>query len=163
MFRRYLEGEGHARLFSKGDIKYVILDLLKEHPTHGYEMIRRLEDLFHGLYSPSAGSVYPTLQMLEEMEYVVSRERDGKKVFSVTDKGREFLAEHSDTVRHIRDHMRHWRSEMGRGDIRDILNDLRDMARIIGRKSRKLDRSRAERIANIVSAARRDIERGFDE
>lgn len=163
MFKRHMESEGNVRLFAKGDIKYVILDLLKDQPTHGYEMIRRLEDLFHGLYSPSAGSVYPTLQMLEEMEYVTSLERDGKKVYSVTDKGRRFLTEHKDTIRHLHDNMRHWRGEMGRGEIREILDDLRDLSRKVGRKSRKLDREQAERISDIVSNARREIERIFNE
>ncbi len=163
MFRRYMEGEGHARLFAKGDIKYVILDLLEDHPSHGYEVIRMLQDRFHGLYSPSAGSVYPTLQMLEEMEYVVSQERDGKKVYSVTDRGREFLSEHSDIVHNLQDNMRHWRGEMGRGEIREILADLRDMARSIGRKSRKLDHEQTERIGTIIENARRDIERIFSE
>jgi DNA-binding PadR family transcriptional regulator len=163
MFRRFMEAEGNTRLFAKGDIKYVILDLLKDHPSHGYEMIRALEDLFHGMYSPSAGSVYPTLQMLEEMEYVTSEERDGKKVYSVTARGREFLAENRSTVSKLHDNMRHWSGEMGRGEIRDILHDLRDLSRWIGRKSRKMDRHESELIRDIIAAARRDIERIFGE
>ncbi len=52
-----------TRMFEKGDFKYILLDLLKEKPSHGYEIIRALEDRFHGFYVPSAGSVYPTLQL----------------------------------------------------------------------------------------------------
>ena len=55
--RRFFEFEGRARLFEKGDLKYVILDLLKDKPRHGYEIIRALEERFHGFYTPSAGSV----------------------------------------------------------------------------------------------------------
>jgi DNA-binding PadR family transcriptional regulator len=69
MFRHFFEfeghGHGHARFFEKGDLKYVILDLLKDKPRHGYEIIRALEDRFHG-FTPSAGSVYPTLQLLDD-------------------------------------------------------------------------------------------------
>ena len=69
----------HGRLFEKGDLKYVILQLLSERSAHGYEVIRALEERFGGMYTPSAGAVYPTLQMLEDMEYVSSTQQDGKK------------------------------------------------------------------------------------
>ena len=59
MFRgHFFEFDKHARLFEKGDLKYVILDLLKDKPRHGYEIIRALEERFHGFYTPSAGSVW---------------------------------------------------------------------------------------------------------
>ena len=51
----------------RGDLKYVILDLIKDQPSHGYEVMRALEGRFRGFYSPSPGSVYPTLQMLEDL------------------------------------------------------------------------------------------------
>jgi DNA-binding PadR family transcriptional regulator len=75
----------HPRLFEKGDLKYIILNHVKDKPSHGYEIIRAMEDSFHGFYTPSAGSVYPTLQMLEDMGYVKSSERDGKKVYTITE------------------------------------------------------------------------------
>ena len=52
------------RLFKKGDLKYVILDIVKDYPVHGYDITTVLEERFHGLYSPSAGSIYPILQFL---------------------------------------------------------------------------------------------------
>ncbi len=81
------------RFFGRGDLKYVLLDLLQERPMHGYEMIKALEERSHGFYVPSAGSIYPTLQLLEDRELVVSSETNGKKVYSITDAGRAFLAE----------------------------------------------------------------------
>ena len=68
--------ERGERIFHKGDFKYVILDLLKDKPRHGYEIIRELENQFNGFYTPSPGAVYPTLQYLEEMEFVTSESRD---------------------------------------------------------------------------------------
>lgn len=77
--------------FQKGDLKYVILDLIRDKPRHGYEIIRELEEKSHGLYTPSPETVYPTLQMLEEMGYASATERDGKKIYTITEEGLKFL------------------------------------------------------------------------
>src|SRR5579859_2617239 len=102
-------GWGHGppgrRRFERGDLKYVILDLLQDGPRHGYDVIRALEERFHGFYTPSAGSVYPTLQLLEDQGYVTSSERDGKRVYTITDAGKEFLRERADTVEDVRSRM----------------------------------------------------------
>lgn len=74
----------------RGDMKYLLLSILKEGPRHGYEIINDLEGNFRG-YRPSPGSVYPTLQMLEEGGFVTSEQQDGKKVYTITDAGRELL------------------------------------------------------------------------
>src|SRR5919198_3103307 len=90
------------RFFGRGDLKYVILDLLKDQPRHGYDIIRALEDRMRGRYRPSPGSVYPTLQMLEDLGYVSSTQQEGKKVYSITDEGRRYLSEQESTVEDIR-------------------------------------------------------------
>src|SRR5581483_12129806 len=87
------EGPG-ARFFGRGDVKYALLELLQERPMHGYEMMKALEEKSGGFYVPSAGSIYPTLQMLEDRGLVTVAEAEGKKVYSITDTGRAFLAEH---------------------------------------------------------------------
>jgi DNA-binding PadR family transcriptional regulator len=79
-------GGGRRR---KGDIRAALLTtLLQEGPGHGYELISRLESRSGGLWRPSPGSVYPTLQMLEEQGLVAGRDEDGKRVFELTDQGR---------------------------------------------------------------------------
>ena len=60
---------------------------------HGYEMMKALEEKSGGFYTPSAGSIYPTLQMLEDRGFVTVKEVEGKKVYSITDTGRGLLAE----------------------------------------------------------------------
>jgi len=85
---RPFHGSHHHSPFHKGDVKYIILDLLKDGPKYGYEIIRALEEQSHGFYRPSPGAVYPTLQMLEEMGHAGSNDRDGKKVYTITDDGR---------------------------------------------------------------------------
>ena len=81
-------GSRRQRVGRRGDLKYVILSLLAEEPMHGYEIIRRLEAESGGLYSPSPGSVYPTLQMLEDQGYVISEQQEGKRVYRITAEGR---------------------------------------------------------------------------
>ncbi|HLZ61067.1 MAG TPA: PadR family transcriptional regulator [Ktedonosporobacter sp.] len=85
-------GEGR-RFFGRGDVKYALLELLLERPMHGYEMMKALEQKSGGFYTPSAGSIYPTLQMLEDRGLVTVKEVDGKKIYSITDAGRASLAE----------------------------------------------------------------------
>jgi DNA-binding PadR family transcriptional regulator len=91
-------GHGPGRVFGKGDLKYVLLDLLRDRPAHGYELIRALEERFRGFYSPSPGSVYPTLQLLEDLGYVTSTQQNGRKIYSITDEGRKFLEENRRSV-----------------------------------------------------------------
>jgi len=87
-------------------MKYVILKLLKDKPRHGYEVMKELEDQMHGCYSPSPGTVYPTLQWLEDEGLVVAKDVEGKKVYEITDAGRAFLEEHRDMVDDIFDRVR---------------------------------------------------------
>lgn len=89
-------GEGH-RFFGRGDVKFALLELLQERPMHGYEMMKALEERSAGFYTPSPGSIYPTLQMLEDRGFVIASEAEGKKVYSITDAGRALLAERQKT------------------------------------------------------------------
>src|SRR5687767_4994103 len=93
-----------GRVFEQGDLKYVVLRLLDEKPRHGYEIIKELEDRFGGAYSPSPGTVYPTLTMLEDLGYAkVSQDAGGRKVYEITPEGSAYLAENSTTVDSIFD------------------------------------------------------------
>jgi DNA-binding PadR family transcriptional regulator len=83
-------------MFGRGDLKYALLDLLQERPKHGYEMIKELESRAGGFYTPSAGAVYPTLQLLEDRGWVTVETTEGKKVYAITDAGRQALKERRD-------------------------------------------------------------------
>src|SRR5438045_6623162 len=72
----------------RGDIRTAVLAVLTEAPGHGYDVMQNLEDKTDGAWRPSPGSVYPTLQLLEDEGLVRSTERDGKRVFELTDAGR---------------------------------------------------------------------------
>jgi DNA-binding PadR family transcriptional regulator len=161
--KHFFEFERRSRLFEKGDLKYVILDLLKDKPRHGYEIIRALEERFHGLYSPSAGSIYPTLQLLEDMGYVKSLEQDGKKVYTVTEDGRKFLLEREETIDKIRDHIRDWIGEDAGKEFRDTMHDLRDLIHLVSRRAHRVNAEKMLKIREVISRAFHDIETILDQ
>ncbi|PZT73909.1 MULTISPECIES: PadR family transcriptional regulator [unclassified Streptomyces] len=78
-------GRGRAR---RGDVRASILALLRDRPMHGYEMIQEIGERSGGAWRPSPGSVYPTLQLLEDEGLIVSASEGGKKLFTLTDAGR---------------------------------------------------------------------------
>ena len=164
--REFGRGGRHwgERFFEKGDLKYVLLELLKDKPSHGYELIRALEERFSGYYAPSPGAVYPTLQMLEDMGYVSVAEQDGKKVYTVTDAGRAFLAERRPVVEEIWGRMRdRWDPEFSR-EVHRVMHDLRDevreFARMFAGEARKRwpDADQGRRIREVLSKSRQDVE-----
>lgn len=158
-------GARRGRVFEKGDLKYVILGLLKDKPSHGYEVIRALEERFRGFYSPSPGSVYPTLQMLEDMGYVTSTQQDGKKVYTVTDEGRKFLEENRQAVEDIWGRVGGgWDPEFA-GELHEIKHEMKGLGRHFGRKMRegRLDQDKLRRIREVVAGAARDIENILEE
>src|SRR5215212_1448786 len=81
-------GRRGSRMFDQGALRLVVLGLIAEEPRHGYDVIKALEERFAGTYSPSPGSIYPMLQMLEEADLVSSVMSGNKRLFSITDAGR---------------------------------------------------------------------------
>jgi DNA-binding PadR family transcriptional regulator len=80
-------GRGRGRRGRRGDVRTALLALLAERPMHGYEMIQELGERTGGLWKPSPGSVYPTLQMLEDEGLIASDQSGGRKRFTLTDEG----------------------------------------------------------------------------
>ncbi|MET7599993.1 PadR family transcriptional regulator [Streptomyces sp. NPDC004082] len=103
---------GRAR---RGDVRASILALLKDRPMHGYEMIQEIAERSGGAWKPSPGSVYPTLQLLEDEGLITSETEGGKKLFSLTEAGRSAAAEGPDAP---------W-EEAGRGVDWEALSEIR--------------------------------------
>lgn len=80
-------------MFAPGDLKLLLLALIAEQPCHGYDLIRQIETLFEGAYSPSPGVIYPTLTFLEESEMIQGETEGGKKRYAITEAGRQSLTE----------------------------------------------------------------------
>ena len=154
---RFFRGSRRESPFQKGDLKYVILDLIKDKPRYGYEIIRALEERSHGFYTPSPGVVYPTLQMLEEMGYASSTERDGKKVFTITEEGLKFLAERKDLADEVKSQMRHHWNPENIGMFVQTMREFGDLARLVGHRGRHADPDKMRRIHEVVSRAYQEI------
>jgi DNA-binding PadR family transcriptional regulator len=163
-FRRF-----GRQMFDRGDLKYVILDLLKDKPAHGYELIRALEERFGGFYSPSPGAIYPTLQMLEDMGYVTSAQADGRKTYTITDAGRAYLSERQPQVDEVFNRVRErWGAEWGPQAHRmmhDLRDDLRDLSRSFADEARRRwpDVDQQRRIREVIARAKDEIKHILDE
>lgn len=77
----------------KGDVRAAVLALLAENPMHGYQIIREIEERSNGSWKPSAGSVYPTLQLLADEGLITAEELNGRKTYTLTEAGRDVIAE----------------------------------------------------------------------
>jgi DNA-binding PadR family transcriptional regulator len=84
------------RMLAQGDLRLLALALIAEAPRHGYEIIKLIEEKTADWYSPSPGIVYPTLTYLEEAGYVTASTEGAKKLYTITDEGRAYLAENRD-------------------------------------------------------------------
>jgi DNA-binding PadR family transcriptional regulator len=147
----------HRRPFQKGDFKYILLQHLKEKPSCGYEIIRALEERFHKFYVPSPGSVYPTLQLLEEMGHVKSAEQDGKKVYSVTEDGLKFLEEEKESQERIQEQMKKWYNPEKSGEIIETMHEFEKLAGLLRDRVRHADTEKLSRMRSILSRACEEI------
>ena len=103
-----------GRIFRDGDLRLVVLSLLNEGPRHGYDVIKALEERSGGFYSPSPGVVYPTLTFLEEAGYATAASEGAKRVFTITDAGRAYLAENRESVQSVMETMARFGAKMGK-------------------------------------------------
>src|SRR5712692_5100220 len=155
-------GEG-GRFFGRGDMKFALLELIQERPMHGYEMMKALEEKTGGFYTPSPGSIYPTLQMLEDRGLVSVQEVEGKKVYSITDAGRALLAEQQrDEGDFGGPPWKHWHGRAGHRAapemqaLRSEAGELVRLFAIAGRISLQ-DPERLARLRAIIEHTRKDL------
>lgn len=157
---RHGRGRRRRQFFEAGEMKYVILRLLREKPRHGYEIIKALEEKTGGCYSPSAGTVYPTLQLLEDQGFVRIVETEGKKVYHITPEGERFLDENKSTIDDIGDRLR----EAVQGIAGGAMGELNQaFGRVASRAYRTAWRAGAEsdvtrKVVDILKRAADDIE-----
>jgi len=152
-------GRHRRHRFYSGDIKYVILKVLSDKPMHGYEVMKALEEETSGCYKPSPGSVYPTLQWLEDEGLVRAKDVEGKKVYEITDAGLKFLEEHRDVIEDIFDRVKDAIDEVlggGMGDLNRAMGNLMRSAYRSGWRSR--DDSVRQKISEILKKAAAEID-----
>jgi DNA-binding PadR family transcriptional regulator len=99
---------GRVRFFETGELRLAILSLLDSGPTHGYQLMKELEERSGGLYRGSAGSIYPTLQQLKDEGLISGDTQDGRRVYRLTVAGRKELGRDADGVRRIWERAERW-------------------------------------------------------
>lgn len=167
-----LGGQGFrtGRKFAAADLQLVLLALLAAEPSHGYELIKALEERSGGFYTPSPGVIYPALTYLEEIGYASVAAEGSKKLYSITDAGREYLDKHRETADAMLNQLEHIGRRMGRvreafsgfggdedlGDSREIKNARRELRRALHEKRHASSEERA-RVAEILLRAAAEI------
>jgi DNA-binding PadR family transcriptional regulator len=129
-------------VFRHGRLRLYLLKLLDESPRHGYEVIRLLQDRFMGVYAPSPGTIYPRLARLEEEGLVTHDEADGRKVYRITDKGREELRNRSDDLSELEDEITASVRDIAREvteDVRETVRNLREELTFAARDMHRRD------------------------
>jgi DNA-binding PadR family transcriptional regulator len=133
-------GGRRRRAFDHGELRLLILALIEQHPRHGYELMKAIEDQFAGTYSPSPGVIYPTLAWLDDMGYAAVSSSTGRKQYSITPEGTAFLLANRAAADHLltrspEDIATHAIPENIRDALRTLKHALRD----------RTDRSRTRR------------------
>jgi DNA-binding PadR family transcriptional regulator len=135
---------------------------------HGYEMMKALEEKSGGFYVPSAGSIYPTLQMLEDRGLVtVAESEGGKKIYSITETGRSFLAEHKKPEEHTGPFGGHRGHRGGRGpgarwatpEIQALRSEAMEVARLAAIAGRMVfdNPEQVTHLRDILEHTRKDL------
>lgn len=151
-----------ARWFGAGEIRLAILSLLAEGPRHGYELMKTMAARWGSARRVSAGSVYPTLQQLEDEGMIASERKDGRRIYHITQQGRAELEENAETVEDM------WKRAAGYEDwARWISPEMVMMWTPLGAvmkstmravKESRGDESRLQRIHGILDRARKELD-----
>ena len=149
-----------SQMFESGEIKFVILRLLKEKPRHGYEVIKALEEQMAGCYTASAGTVYPTLQLLEDEGYIKAVDTAGKKVYHITPEGERLLDENEDVLVDIGERIKEAVRGVAGGAVADVNTAFGLLAKRVFTDAWRSgpDSERTAKIAEILRRATADIE-----
>ena len=149
-----------GRMFGQGDLKLLLLALIEEQPRHGYELIRAIEDLCGGSYSPSPGAIYPTLTFLEEAGYasVHLADANGRKQYAITDEGRAHLKQNRLEVDAVMQRLKLASRMMAKlsvpEEIRESMHQLRHA--LMGHQ-RNWDAAEVKRVIAIIEKAAAEI------
>lgn len=153
---------GMGRFFAHGDLRLVILQLIAEKPRHGYEIIKAIEEQVGGAYSPSPGTVYPTLTMLEELGHVTVSDGDGgKKLNTITSEGRAYLDAHRSAIQALLTRMDEVGRRHGGGHSPQVVRAMENLKLALRlRLSRgPLSEDQLNAVAAAIDAAATSIER----
>ena len=136
-------------------MKFILLAVLLESPKHGYEIIKELETRRGGFHRLSPGSVYPTLQTLEENGYLTSEQIDDKRVYSITESGRHLLSDRHQQTESVSDregHTANKPSELVK--LRQTLSEVNDAVTQVARNG---NLEQANQVRELLAQVKRGI------
>ena len=148
---------GRQRFFEPGEVRLALLSLLTEAPKHGYQLMKELQDISGGLYTASAGSVYPTLQQLETDAMVTVAVEGGRRVYRLTRSGRKEAASDPEALRRIWDRAKaceDWGHAMGP----ETMRLWAPVGMLVKESMRAAERAGGDRVREILDRARREME-----
>jgi DNA-binding PadR family transcriptional regulator len=153
-------GGGRERHFDNGELRLVILQLIADKPSYGYEIIKAIEERLAGGYTPSPGVVYPTLTLLEEEGYAtVTSTEANKKLYAVTEAGQQYLEENKAVIKAIFGRMEQAGKVFGRGRSPQIMRAMMNLGYALKmRAERGLSAEQIRKVAEAIDAAARAID-----
>ena len=155
-------GGRRERIFASGDLKFVALHLLAQKPGHGYDLIKSLSELVGGDYSPSPGTVYPTLAMLEDLGWVgATPDANGRKEYAITAEGQQQLAAQQAEVERVLTHIGHLKSRAHARRVPEIMRAMENLKTALRLRfgDEAPEQETARRVAEIIDRAAVEIER----
>ena len=152
-----------GRVFGQGDLRFALLKLIADKPSHGYELIKEIEEKFGGMYSPSPGIVYPNLNLLEELGYVRSQAaaEGTRKLYTITEEGTNYLAANRPAVDAIFARIAEISQAYGGGPAPEIQRAMRNLEAAMRIRLGKgpLDATQLSRITEVLDRTAGEIER----
>jgi DNA-binding PadR family transcriptional regulator len=144
--------------FRRGLFKFIVLQYLQEKPSHGYEIIQVLTRRFHGLYAPSPGTVYPRLSKLEGEGYIGGVDREGRKVYTITEKGSRFLTDNPDLEREVNERLSDWENPRNIEDIKKTMREFARLGEMLTWEIRKMDFEKLKKVQDELIRTRERLE-----
>lgn len=163
--RRHRRRRG--RMFGPGELRLLLLKLIADEPRHGYELIKAIEEMTEGAYSPSPGTVYPTLSLLQDEGAIAEAAgEETRKAYEATKQGREEIEERADEAEALVDRLcahgeRERERESGGGAPHDLFRAAGNLATVLKHKFRagEIDERARREIVDLIDELARKIER----
>ena len=158
--RHRFGGEFGGRLFDNGELRLVILSFIAEKPSHGYEIIKGIEEKMGGAYVPSAGVVYPTLSLLEDEGFATVSSEGGKKLYAITDAGRAEFEANKARIDELLGRIRQVGQAFGSGRTPQVMRAIHNFKLALKMRFAQgnLTNEQISRIAEIIDKAAKEVE-----
>ncbi|MET4684075.1 PadR family transcriptional regulator [Brevundimonas faecalis] len=149
---------GGGRMFEHGALRWVLLSMIADKPSHGYELIKEIESRMGGTYVPSPGVIYPSLTLLEDMGALSVVAEAGKKRYAITDEGRRLLIENAEALAHAEMKMKALRGRADRpARVAQAIEAFRTATHERLTQDPPLSEAQVEALADLIEAAAEQV------